>query len=81
MALTYDYYLFDFDGTVADTGEGIRNSVAYSLKKLGRPALDRATLDRFVGPPLMDSYEEYCGMNDAEAEAPLPRALRGHGPV
>lgn len=68
MALTYDYYLFDFDGTVADTGEGIRNSVAYSLEKLGRPALDRATLDRFVGPPLMDSYEEYCGMNDAEAE-------------
>ena len=67
MALKYDYYLFDFDGTVADTGEGIRNSVAYSLEKLGRPGLDRATLDRFVGPPLHDSYIEYCGMTDDEA--------------
>ncbi len=68
MALKYDCYLFDFDGTIADTGEGIRNCVAYSLEKLGRPGLDRATLDRFIGPPLLDSYEEYCGMTDAEAE-------------
>ncbi len=67
MALKYDYCLFDFDGTIADTGEGIRNCVAYSLEKLGRPGLDRSTLDRFIGPPLLDSYEEYCGMTDAEA--------------
>ena len=68
MALQYDYYLFDFDGTVADTGEGIRRSVAYSLEKLGRPPLDEAQLDRFIGPPLHDSFVEYCGMTDEEAE-------------
>ena len=68
MALRYDYYLFDFDGTLADTGEGIRNSVAYSLQRLGRPALGREVLDRFIGPPLHDCYMEYCGMDDDGAE-------------
>ena len=68
MALKYDCYLFDFDGTIADTGEGITRSVAYSLEKLGRPVPDRAVLERFVGPPLHDSYIEYCGLTDEEAE-------------
>ena len=68
MALKYDAYLFDFDGTVADTGEGIRNSVAYSLEKMGRPVPEKAVLDRFVGPPLQDSYIGYCGLTDEEAD-------------
>lgn len=68
MGLKYDYYLFDFDGTVADTGEGIRKSVAYSLEKLGFEPLPEATLSRFIGPPLHDSYVEFSGMTDDEAE-------------
>ena len=68
MALKYDYCLFDFDGTVADTGDGIRRSVAFSLEKMGFDALPEATLSRFIGPPLHGSYVEYCGMTDDEAE-------------
>ena len=68
MARICDYYLFDFDGTLADTGEGIRNSVVYSLEKLGRPVPDRAVLDRFIGPPLHDSFANFCGMTAEEAE-------------
>ena len=68
MALRYDCYLFDFDGTIADTGEGITKSVAYSLEKLGRPVPDQAILDRFIGPPLHESYMQYCGLNEEEAE-------------
>lgn len=73
MALRYKCCLFDFDGTVADTGEGIRRSVAYSLVKMGKPALDEATLSRFIGPPLHDSYMEYCNMSDDEAETAIMR--------
>ena len=69
MALKYDCCLFDFDGTIADTGEGITRSVAYSLEKMGRPVPDQAVLDRFIGPPLHDSYMEYCGLSEDEAEA------------
>ena len=68
MALKYEGYLFDFDGTIADTGEGIRKSAAYSLEKLGRPVPDKSVLDRFIGPPLHQSYMEYCGLTDAEAD-------------
>ena len=68
MALKYDYFLFDFDGTIADTGEGIRKSVAWCLEQLGKPALDTSVLDRFIGPPLHDSFEKYCGMTQEESE-------------
>jgi len=73
MNLRYHCCLFDFDGTVADTGDGIRRSVAYSLEKMGKPSLDEATLSRFIGPPLHDSYMEYCGMSDDEAETAIMR--------
>ena len=68
MDLKYHGYLFDFDGTLADTGEGIRRSVAHSLERMGRPVPGREVLDRFIGPPLHDSYMEFCGMTDEEAE-------------
>ena len=66
--MRYDYYLFDFDGTVAETGEGIRKSVAYSLEKMGWEVPDAAVLNRFIGPPLHSSYMEYCGMTSEQAD-------------
>jgi len=71
MTMKYRCCLFDFDGTVADTGEGIRRSVAYSLERMGFSALPEATLCRFIGPPLHDSYKAYCGMSDDEADAAI----------
>ncbi|MBR2698288.1 MAG: HAD hydrolase-like protein [Clostridia bacterium] len=73
MALRYGCCLFDFDGTVADTGDGIRRSVAYSLERMGYPPLPEAMLSRFIGPPLHDSYVDYCGMSDDEAETAIVR--------
>ncbi len=61
------YILFDLDGTLTDSREGIFNSVRYSLEKLGLPCPSYETLLRFVGPPLQDSYMRYCGMTEEEA--------------
>ena len=66
--MKYKYYLFDFDGTIADTGEGIRRSVAWSAERLGYEVPPLAVLNRFIGPPLHDSYKEAFGMTDAQAE-------------
>lgn len=63
----YRYILFDLDGTLTDSREGIFNSVRYSLEKLGKPCPSNETLLRFVGPPLQDSFERYCGMDKDEA--------------
>lgn len=31
----YQYYLFDLDGTLTDSGEGIMNSIRHALHKFG----------------------------------------------
>lgn len=62
-----EYIFFDLDGTIANSKEGVTTSVAYSLKKLNAKELDAATLEKFIGPPLVDSYIKYCGFTREEA--------------
>ncbi|MBD5097932.1 MAG: HAD family hydrolase [Lachnospiraceae bacterium] len=64
----YDVFLFDLDGTLTDTGPGIKNSVAYALKQQGISVSDMSELNRFVGPPLIDSFKDFYGMNDEQAD-------------
>ena len=48
--------LFDLDGTITDSGEGIINCVIYALERFGLPVPPRAELRYFVGPPLHESF-------------------------
>ena len=68
----YNTILFDLDGTLTDPGLGITNAVAHSLRRLGRPVPPRAELDKFIGPPLLHSYQVYTGLTEAEARAAIP---------
>ncbi len=63
----YEYYLFDFDGTLCDTTEGIFNSIIYSLKCFGIEENDREKLNFFVGPPLFESYKKIYNVSDEDA--------------
>ena len=58
----YNTVLFDLDGTLTDPALGITNSVAYALKKWGIEVSDRTELYKFIGPPLLDSFEKYYGL-------------------
>lgn len=61
------YILFDFDGTVFDSAEGITKSVQYALGKMGI----RAELDElmcFAGPPLDEMFALRYGMSEDEAQ-------------
>lgn len=60
--------LFDLDGTLTDPGVGITNSVMYALEKYGIIVSDRSELYKFIGPPLMQSFENYYGFDKNEAE-------------
>ncbi|MCR5250472.1 MAG: HAD hydrolase-like protein [Lachnospiraceae bacterium] len=64
----YKYVLFDLDGTLTDPKLGICRSVQHALEKSGLevPGIDELT--PFIGPPLKDSFRQFCGMNDEEAE-------------
>ena len=63
----YDIILFDLDGTLTDPGMGITNSVMHALKKYGIEVENRETLYKFIGPPLIDSFEKYYGFSHEEA--------------
>lgn len=60
--------LFDLDGTLTESGEGITKSVQYALEKMGRPEPDLQKLRVFVGPPLTEQFMTYTGMSREEAE-------------
>ena len=59
----YKYVLFDLDGTLTDPGDGITNSVAYALNKFNIIVKNKSDLYKFIGPPLIDSFMTYYGMN------------------
>lgn len=62
--------LFDLDGTVIDSGEGVKDSVLYALREMGYPLLEKEAMDPFLGPPLVYSFHHFAGVPEAEcAEA------------
>ena len=63
----YDIVLFDLDGTLTDPGIGITNSVAHALAHWNIEVTDRATLYKFIGPPLSDSFMRYYGFSEEDA--------------
>ncbi len=67
--------IFDLDGTLLDTTEGIVESVRYSATLLGYPDLPYETLLKFVGPPIQDSFKNHygCTVEDAQKAADIFR--------
>lgn len=63
----YEYILFDFDGTLFDTLEGITKSVRYAINKQGFDA-PLEDLRCFAGPPLVDMFMEKFGLSLPQAE-------------
>lgn len=56
----WDTILFDLDGTLTDSQQGITNSVAYALAHFGIRA-EPKDLIKFIGPPLTESLPEFYG--------------------
>lgn len=52
----YSHILFDLDGTLTDSKEGILACVRYALETLGLPVPEEAELLKFIGPPLQESF-------------------------
>lgn len=63
----YRYILFDLDGTLTDSSEGITKSVEYALNRFSITVRDRRDLLCFIGPPLHDSFMQFFGFSDEDA--------------
>ncbi|MDR0922075.1 MAG: HAD family hydrolase [Lactobacillales bacterium] len=64
----YHHVFFDLDGTITDSSLGIINSVQYALEKLGLPPRTKKELEYFIGPPLLDSFVDFIGLNETDAQ-------------
>ena len=63
----YKAILFDLDGTLTESGEGITKCVQYALEKLGKPEENLKKLEVFIGPPLMEQLMKYAGLDEETA--------------
>ena len=63
----YRYVLFDLDGTLTDSAEGIIRSLQYALSKFGISVGDPDSLRVFLGPPLVDAFMKYFNFSEEDA--------------
>lgn len=68
MKAKYDAVFFDFDGTIADTGVGIFNSVRFAVAAMGFDPLPEDRLRTFIGPPVFDSFKRELAMTNEQSE-------------
>lgn len=63
----YEIILFDLDGCLTDPKVGITSSVQYALNRFGIIENNLDNLEKFIGPPLLDSFSEFYSFSDEEA--------------
>ncbi len=61
--------IFDLDGTLTDSGEGIINCAILALEHFGLPIPSREDLRVFVGPPLHETFIKFGVPVDKTDEA------------
>ena len=64
--MSWETILFDLDGTLTDPAEGITKAVEVALNHYGITVEDRSTLNKFIGPPLDESFPEFYGFNEEQ---------------
>lgn len=60
--------VFDFDGTLCDTGVGVKKSAKYALDAFSIKAPEWEELDFFIGPPLLVTFQERFNQSVTDAE-------------
>lgn len=63
----YDVIIFDLDGTLSNSGEGIMKSVQYALDKLNIKEENLENLKHFVGPPMKIEFMKSYGFTEEQA--------------
>lgn len=64
----YDTVIFDLDGTLSNSKEGITKCVQYALSKVGIKEENLDSLEHFIGPPLYDEFIKTYGFSDEKSK-------------
>ncbi len=65
--MRYEYIFFDLDGTIIDSSEGVTSSVAYALEKYNIKVSDKKEVYKFIGPPIIESFQNFYGFSKEKA--------------
>jgi len=66
--MKHDLILFDMDGTLVDSKEGIFNSIAYALDFFGVKAKNSDEWGFLLGPPIRDGFRMLGDFTDGQVE-------------
>lgn len=61
--MKYELVIFDVDGTLLDTSEGVLSSVKYTIERFGFDMPDDKQLRTFIGPPIQRSFADTFGVS------------------
>ena len=63
-----EYIFMDLDGTISDPKEGITKAVAHAFNvSYGISFENLDTLEKFIGPPLLDSFQDFYGFSEEQS--------------
>ena len=65
--MKYKTVLFDLDGTLSRSGDGVHDGIVHALNELGAPVPDLSDFSRYIGPPLIDTFQKVAGLNKDDA--------------
>ena len=72
--------LFDLDGTLTDSGEGIINCAVFALEHLGLSVPSQEELRSIVGPPLFDTFRRF-GVPEARLDEAVAVFRSRYNPI
>ena len=73
-----DNALFDWDGTLVDSSEGILENLRYAIDSVGYPVPDEKTLRTFIGPSLVWAFTCVLGMDEETATRAISNYVYGY---
>ena len=70
---SYTHLFLDLDGTLTESAPGIMSSARYALEYYGIRDVPESTLKKFIGPPLMDSFQDFFGFPPEKAREAMKK--------
>lgn len=63
-----EYVIFDLDGTLLNTTDGVIESINFTANKMRLGKLDYKTMLNFIGPPIQESFKKYYQCDEEQAQ-------------
>lgn len=79
--MNFQHLLFDLDGTIIDSQEGIFNCLRYAFDAYGYSYGGDEELRVFIGPPLFEQIQKYTGADDDTTKLMVEKYRERYRPI